>query len=103
MLQSGRLTGVRPGCTWSIGHDFWQGSIATHGLHLLFVADSDNARQTFPVDEIVAETRMVMLPGRRDGSVGEQYGRDFAKPLVSAISPTIGPVPAGAKKKKTRK
>ena len=81
-----------PGTTDGAGDPaYWQGSIATHGLHLLFVADSDNARQTFPVDEIVAETRMVMLPGRRDGSVGEQYGRDFVKPLVSAITPTFGP------------
>src|SRR3712207_5364071 len=31
---------------------FWQGSIATHGLHLLFVVDSDNARQTVPTNEI---------------------------------------------------
>ncbi len=82
---------------------FWQGSIATHGMHLLFVADSDNARQTFPVDEIVAETRMVMLTGRRDGSAGEQYGRDFVKPLVAAVTPKIGPLPAAAKKQSSRK
>ena len=89
-----------PGTTDGAGNPaYWQGSIATHGLHLLFVADSDNARQTFPVDEIVAETRMVMLPGRRDGSVGELYGRDFAKPLVSAITPTFGPRPVAQGKK----
>jgi hypothetical protein len=66
---------------------FWQGSIATHGLHILFLADSDNARLTVPVSEIVAETRMVMLPGQRTGAVGEQYGRGFEKPLGVAAVP----------------
>ena len=42
---------------------FYQGSIGTHGLHLLFLADSDNARQTVPLTEIVSDWRMVMLPG----------------------------------------
>ena len=32
---------------------FYQGSIGTHGLHLLFLVDSDNARQTVPLTEIV--------------------------------------------------
>ena len=54
---------------------FYQGSIATHGLHILLIADSDNARQTVPLTEMVAEQRMVMLPGMRDGKAGEQYGR----------------------------
>ncbi len=63
---------------------FYQGSIATHGLHILFIADSDNARQTVPLTEIVAEQRMVMLPGD-PGNVGEQYGRGFEKPLVALV------------------
>ena len=54
---------------------FYQGSIGTHGLHILLIADSDNARQTVPLTEIVAEQRMVMLPGERDGTAGERYGR----------------------------
>jgi hypothetical protein len=61
---------------------YFQGSIGTHGLHLLFVAESDNARLTVPVDEIVAEQRMVMLPGQCNGGAGERYGRGFEKPLV---------------------
>ena len=68
---------------------YYQGSIGTHGLHLLFLADSDNARQTVPVDEIVSEQRMVMLPGN-PGNVGEQYGRGFEKPLVSLATPFEG-------------
>ncbi|MFL5886523.1 MAG: hypothetical protein ACJ77M_15735, partial [Thermoleophilaceae bacterium] len=63
---------------------FYQGDIATHGLHLLFQVESDNARQTVPIDEIVSENRMVMLPGQQ-GNVGEQYGREFEKPLVGVV------------------
>jgi hypothetical protein len=64
---------------------FFQGSIGTHGLHLLFLVDSDNARLTVPVDEIVAKQRMVMLPGD-PGNVGERYGRDFERPLVPVVA-----------------
>jgi hypothetical protein len=42
-----------------------------------------------PVDEIVAEQRMVMLPGLR-GNVGEQYGREFEKPVVVRVTPAGG-------------
>ncbi len=62
---------------------FWQGSIATHGIHLQLIADSDNANLTTPVDEIVSEQRMVVLPGD-PGNVGEIYGRGTAEfPLVA--------------------
>jgi hypothetical protein len=70
---------------------FFQGDIGTHGLHILLIADSDNARQTVPLTEIVAEQRLVMLPGRRDGRVGEQYGRGFEKPLVAVVLPAALP------------
>jgi hypothetical protein len=63
---------------------FFQGDIGTHGLHLLFLADSDNARQTVPLTEIVSNWQMVMLPGDQ-GNVGERYGRSFEKPLVSVV------------------
>jgi hypothetical protein len=66
---------------------FYQGSIATHGLHILLVADSDNARMTVPTTEMVAEQRMVMLPGFRDGTAGQQYGRTMEKPLVPVVAP----------------
>ena len=76
---------------------FWQGSIATHGIHILFLADSDNARLTIPTDEIVAETRMVMLPGKdMAGLTGEAYGRGFEKPLgvaVADLPPALPGVP----------
>jgi hypothetical protein len=63
---------------------YYQGDIGTHGEHLLFQLDSDNARQTVPVDEIVADQQMVFLPGN-PGNVGEQYGRDLEKPLVPTV------------------
>jgi hypothetical protein len=63
---------------------FYQGSIATHGVHLLFIADSDNARMTVPTTEIVNDWQMVMLPGDQGETAGERYGRSFEKPLVAA-------------------
>ena len=65
---------------------FFQGSIGTHGLHLLFLVDSDNARQTFPVNEIVSDWRMTMLPYEANAVDGEKYGRAFEKPLVALIA-----------------
>lgn len=70
---------------------FWQGSIGTHGMHLLFLAESDNARLTVPTTEIVSDWDMVMLPTRLDGSgqpanVGERYGRPLEKPLVAIVA-----------------
>jgi hypothetical protein len=70
----------RPGDT-----RYFQGDIGTHGLHLLFLLETDNARQTVPVDEIVSEQRMVMLPGQQ-ANVGEQYGREFEKPLLTRVA-----------------
>jgi hypothetical protein len=61
---------------------FFQGDIATHGLHIEVIADSDNAYQTQPVDEISSDQRVVLLPGER-GNVGELYGRSVEKPLVA--------------------
>ena len=66
---------------------FYQGSIGTHGLHILMIAESDNARMTVPVTEMVAEQRMVMLPGQQDITAGERYGRGFEKPLVAVAVP----------------
>src|SRR4051812_41818803 len=65
---------------------YYQGSIGTHGLHLLFLVDSDNARQTVPLTEIVSNWRMVMLPGQQGAQAGEQYGRGFEKPLLPVIA-----------------
>jgi hypothetical protein len=68
---------------------YFQGDIATHGVHILMIAESDNARQTVPATEIVSEQRMVFLPGDQ-GNVGEQYGRSFEKPLVATAADYSG-------------
>jgi hypothetical protein len=85
---------------------FFQGDIASHGVHLLFIADSDNARQTVPIDEIVSEQNMVMLPGDRStpsptpagappnpadpaSAVGPAYGQAFDHPLAAAVAATV--------------
>ena len=67
---------------------YYQGSIGTNGLHLLFLAETDNARLTHPVSEIVTEHRQVFVaPATRtpaqEYALGEQYGRGFEKPLVA--------------------
>ena len=64
---------------------FYQGSIGVHGIHLLFVVDSDNAFVTKPVTEITAVQRQVILSGRR-GNVGERYGRGLENPLLTTVS-----------------
>jgi len=75
---------------------FWNADIATHGLHINLIADSDNAYQTVPVDEVDSEQRMVVLPaGVVDPSrttngtvnVGEQYGRSVEFPLQPVVTP----------------
>jgi hypothetical protein len=65
---------------------YYQGDIGTHGLHVVFVVDSDNAYQTVPVDELDSEQVQVILPGRQE-NVGEAYGRSFEQPLVATAQP----------------
>jgi hypothetical protein len=81
---------------------FYQGSIATHGLHLLFVIESDNARQTVPLNEIVSDWRLVMLspvPGadpQNPPSRGAAFGQAFDQPLVPTASQSgegVRPIP----------
>jgi hypothetical protein len=64
-----------------------QGDIATHGLHIQLIADSDNAQLTQPIDEIDSEQHMVVLPGDQ-GNVGERYGRNAVE---LALQTTVTP------------
>jgi hypothetical protein len=75
---------------------FWNADIATHGLHINLIADSDNAYQTEPIDEVDSEQRMVVLPAddvdpsrTTSGTVnvGEQYGRSVEYPLQPVVTP----------------
>ena len=68
---------------------YYQGSIGTHGVHILLIADSDNAHTTVPVTEIDSDQRVVVLPGEQP-NVGETYGRQPEKPLVVASVPESG-------------
>jgi hypothetical protein len=75
---------------------YFQGDIGTHGLHLEFVTDSDNADLTVPVDEIDTEQRQVVLRGN-PGNVGEKYGHSFDKPLVAVVQPGGFGTPAASR------
>jgi hypothetical protein len=89
---------------------YFQGDIGTQGVHLLFTADSDNARQTVPIDQIVSEQDMVMLPGDQSAgggpggagggsggsghpggpggaAVGQAFGSAFDHPLQVSAGP----------------
>jgi hypothetical protein len=67
---------------------YFQGDVGTHGLHVEFIADSDNAQMTVPIDEIDTEQRQVILPGDQGSyQTGELYGHSFDKPLVA--EPTL--------------
>ena len=73
---------------------FWNADIATHGLHLNLIADSDNAYQTVPIDEVDSEQRMVVLPpsvvdpdGAGTANVGEQFGRSVEYGLQTVVTP----------------
>jgi len=65
---------------------YFQGDVGTHGLHVEFITDSDNAQVAEPIDEIDTEQRQVLLHGNQ-GNVGEQYGHSFDKPLVAVAQP----------------
>ena len=65
---------------------YYQGSIGTHGVHILLIADSDNAHTTVPVTEIDGDQRVVVLPGEQP-NVGDTYGRQPEQPLVVATVP----------------
>ncbi|MFY9587808.1 MAG: hypothetical protein WAT66_10170 [Actinomycetota bacterium] len=65
---------------------FFQGDIGAHGLHLLFIAESDNLDLTLPVTEIVSEQRVVVLP-RMQANVGDRYGYYVEQPLVAVVLP----------------
>ena len=75
---------------------FWNADIATHGLHINLIADSDNAYQTVPIDEVDSEQRMVVLPPQvvdpartmtGTVNVGERFGRSVEYPLQTTVTP----------------
>ena len=74
---------------------FLNADIATHGLHINLIADSDNAYQTVPIDEVDSEQRMVVLPPQvvdpartmtGTVNVGERFGRSVEYPLQTVVT-----------------
>jgi hypothetical protein len=88
-LDEKQYPGTTPdGKPWPKGDlRFYQGDIGAHGLHLLFLVESDNASLTLPLTEIDSQQWQVILPGDAGGNVGERYGRQFEKPLVAVALP----------------
>ena len=64
---------------------YYQGDVATHGLHLLFNVESDNANLPVPVDELSVVDQQIVLSGN-PGNVGSVYNRQLVAPLVPVVS-----------------
>jgi hypothetical protein len=65
---------------------YFEGDIATHGLHLIFTADSDNADLTVPVDEIDDTDFQAILPPN-EPNVGAAYSQQFLTPIEAIATP----------------
>jgi hypothetical protein len=68
---------------------YFEGDIATHGLHLLFTSDSDNANLTAAVDEIDSVDHQVILPPDQ-GNVGSAYTAQYTTPITTVVTPFGG-------------
>jgi len=65
---------------------YFQGDIATHGLHLLFTGDTDNADATVPVDEADSlDTQLILPPDL--GNVGAQATQPYVTPIQAVARP----------------
>ena len=63
---------------------YLQGDIATHGLHLLFNAESDNADLTVPLTELDAsDYHLVLPPNQRN--VGAAFAQQFVTPPITLV------------------
>ncbi|MHB8438389.1 MAG: hypothetical protein ACYDD4_04415, partial [Acidimicrobiales bacterium] len=65
---------------------YFEGDVATHGLHLLFTGDTDNAGATTAVDEADTIDHVVVLPPDQ-GNVGNAYTQQFLAPIVAVVAP----------------
>jgi hypothetical protein len=65
---------------------YFEGDIATHGVHLLLVGDSDNADLTVPVDEIDEVDYQAILPPD-EPNIGAGYSEQFLTPIVGVATP----------------
>jgi hypothetical protein len=65
---------------------YFEGDVGTHGLHLLFTSDTDNADQSVALDEVDSVDHQVVLPPHQ-GDVGAAYSAQFTLPLLTTVSP----------------
>lgn len=65
---------------------YFEGDIATHGLHLLLTSDSANASLTVPVDEIDSVDYQAILPPD-EPNVGAAYSQQFLTPIQAVATP----------------
>jgi len=65
---------------------YFEGDIATHGLHVLFTSDSDNADLATAVDEIDSYDNQVILPPNQK-NVGLAFSQQFVTPVQSVVTP----------------
>jgi hypothetical protein len=65
---------------------YYQGDIATHGLHLLFTSDSDNADATVPLDEEDSFDTQLILPSGV-GNVGQAASQPYTAPIQAVATP----------------
>ena len=72
---------------------YFQGDVATHGLHLLFTSDSDNANATVPVDEIDSTDTQFLLPPNQP-NVGSTVNGIYTTPIQAVATPFGGSVTA---------
>ncbi len=68
---------------------YLQGDVATHGQHMLFLVESDNADATTPVDEVDAADNQLILPPNA-GNVGNAAARDYLLPITAALVTPFG-------------
>jgi hypothetical protein len=68
---------------------YLQGDVATHGQHMLLIAESDNATLTTAVDEIdAADNQLILPPGV--GNVGAAASRAYLLPVTTAVVTPFG-------------
>ena len=65
---------------------YFEGDVATHGLHLLFTSDTDNADLTSAVDEADSVDHQVVLPPNQK-NVGAAYTAEFGVPIAAIVAP----------------
>ena len=65
---------------------YLQGDVGTHGLHMIFTADSDNAYSTVPVDEIDAVDNQLILPPNQP-NIGAAAAQPYQAPIQGLARP----------------